>query len=47
MCFEVICTRLRSDSAVGMAIGYVLDRGSNTGGGRDFPQPSRPVLQFA
>jgi hypothetical protein len=31
------------DSAVGTAIGWT-DRGSNPGGGRDFPHPSRSAL---
>jgi len=32
------------ESSVGVATGYGLVRGSNSGGGRDFPHPSRPAL---
>jgi hypothetical protein len=33
------------DSVVGLATGYGPEvRGSNSGGGRDFPHPSRPAV---
>ena len=37
---------MAQDSAVGIATRYDLAfRGSNPGGGRDFPHPSRPGLE--